>query len=67
MIEDEDYDISYDENDEKETYDENGNRISKKHLSKINVKYRTHEEMEFPDEVDTPIDMSARERFKRYK
>jgi hypothetical protein len=69
MVEDEDYDISFDEKDEEQNdiEDENGNKISRKHLNKISVKYRTPEEMEFPDEVDTPFDMSARERFKNYR
>jgi len=34
---------------------------------KTTLKYRTEEEMEFPDEVDTPIDVPARERFSKYK
>lgn len=70
MVEDEDYDISFDENDEDQNdmdTDKAGNRLSKKHIHKISVRYRTSTEMEFADEVDTPIDMSARERFRNYK
>ena len=70
MVEDEDYDVSFDENAEDQNdmeTDNTGNKLSKKHLHKISVKYRTSNEMEFADEVDTPIDMSARERFKNYR
>jgi len=71
--EDKDYDISYEENEddilnEEEGKDENQeNSISKKHLTKISVSYRKKDEMEFKDEIDTPLDISSRERLVKYK
>ena len=65
-IKDDDEDISYhsDTNNEDE---EEKKKISNKHKNKTNIKYRSKEEMEFQDEVDTPIDMLAKERFKKYR
>lgn len=58
-------DISFDE--DEEITEEEQNRISNKHINKTSLHYRTWDEMEFPDEVDTPIDMPSRQRFGKYK
>ena len=65
---DDNEDISYHSEDE-DIKDINTNQkiISNKHKDKTTLQYRTKEEMEFQDEVDTPFDISARERFKKYR
>ena len=63
-IKDDGEDLSFDDDEAME--DEDG-VISNKHIQKTKLKYRTQEEMEFPDEVDTPIDIPSRERFSKYK
>ena len=41
--------------------------LSRKHEAKTNLYYRTPEDMEVPDEVDTPINMPCRELFSKYR
>jgi len=42
------------------------NKISQKHEKFVTMEERDIEDMEFPDEVDTPV-KDARKRFDRYR
>lgn len=59
-------DISYHEEDE-EKQDIITQAYSNKHEAKTSVYYRTPDDMEVPDEVDTPTDIPCRERFAKYR
>ena len=61
-------DISFEEhNYENDNIDAECMKTSKKHIANTNIQFRSKEDMEFKDEVDTPIDMNARDRFKKYR
>ena len=64
---DDDDNISYHASDYNDDNDDTNNQISNKHKSKTGLQYRKPEDMEFEDEVDTPIETPARERFRKYK
>jgi pre-rRNA-processing protein TSR1 len=63
-IKDDGEELSFDE-DEDNLIDDG--RVSNKHMNKTTLRIRNLEDMEFPDEVDTPFDVPARERFVKYK
>jgi len=60
---DEDSDEEYDRDLD---FQEDPNKISMKHEKHINIEERAAEDMEFPDEVDTPFD-DARTIFNKYR
>ena len=64
-LQDDEDDISYksDENLEKEDEEEK-QKISNKHKQKTSIQYRTKEQMEFQEEVDTPIDILPKNDLK---
>ena len=56
-----------DEEDEESDKDDNVPPISQKHKKLTTLKERSEQDLEFPDEVDTPITQNASARFQRYK
>mmetsp|Transcript_114223 Transcript_114223/g.328151 ORF Transcript_114223/g.328151 Transcript_114223/m.328151 type:complete len:792 (+) Transcript_114223:126-2501(+) len=45
----------------------NAENIAAERNRREEMRQRSQEELEFPDEVDTPLDVPARERFQRYR
>ncbi len=62
---------SDDEDDEEfdlnKTFMDDPNKISSKHQKFTDLESRAREDMDFPDEVDTPLDVEARKRFIKYR
>ena len=56
----------YSEYDEDEHFKEDLNKISQKHEKHTTLEERDAEDMDFPDEVDTPV-KEARKRFQKYR
>lgn len=52
--------------DEDEHFQEDANKISQKHQRHTDIETRDREDMDFPDEVDTPL-KEARKRFQKYR
>lgn len=54
------------EEDEQDHFQEDPNKISQKHVRHTDIEARDREDMDFPDEVDTPF-KDARKRFQKYR
>jgi len=52
--------------DEEAHFQEDANKISSKHIKHTDMEEREKEDMDFPDEVETPL-VNARERFSKYR
>lgn len=52
--------------DDEDQFREDVNKISQKHVKHTDLEDRDREDMDFPDEVDTPF-KDARKRFQKYR
>lgn len=57
---------SEDDIDEENEIEEDPNKISQKHQKHTDLEDREKDDMDFPDEVDTPL-LEARKRFTNYR
>lgn len=63
----EDDDEDDEEFDLNKTFMDDPNKISQKHQKYTDLESRAKEDMDFPDEVDTPMDVEARKRYMKYR
>lgn len=63
---DESDESDFDLGDNDEQFQEDPNKVSAKHTKHTDMEERAKEDMDFPDEVETPL-VNARERFNKYR
>lgn len=65
IMRDDDSDIDYDEDDLRSCLPEDVQEERKKRMFEFET--RAQEDLEFPDEIDTPMDQEAKVRFQKYR